>query len=100
MMYCFIIILEINSINENENNENIDLEYVYMDVLQNENVIEIQPTTNSKDDLKSNFLLIVIKYNSILTQACYVVFKLWSYFKYSLFYIIVLFCNFIFNRWT
>lgn len=70
-MYCIVITLEKNSINEN-----IDLEYVNMEVLQNENVMEIQPTTNLKNDVKGNFLPIVIKYNFILTQDDYnIIFK-------------------------
>lgn len=46
----------------------MNLEYVYMDALKNENIVEIQPKINSNRDLKSNIWLIVIELSLILTH--------------------------------
>lgn len=45
----------------NENSNNIDLELVYLDILNDDDVMEIQPIEDANDSLKSNLFIIVYK---------------------------------------
>lgn len=55
------MISEKEATNENSNNKNVDLEYVYMDILNNENPIEAQETIDTNKYLRSNLLFIVFE---------------------------------------
>lgn len=60
-----MIISERENINGNLNNNDIDLEYVYLDILNdvnmNASVMEVQPTCDTNNSLNGNLLIIIKK---------------------------------------
>lgn len=47
----------LTEIDVNENSNNIDFELVYLDILNDDNVVEIQPIEDANDTLQGNLLL-------------------------------------------
>jgi len=58
-----LIISERENMNGNINNNDMNLEYVYMDILNdvnmNASVMEVQPTLDTNTSLKGNLLIII-----------------------------------------
>lgn len=50
-----MLISEKKVVNENSINNKFELEYVYLDVLNDENMVEVQPIDTKNGSLKSNW---------------------------------------------
>lgn len=61
-MFNIILYIPEKKIN-NENSTKVDLEYVYMDVLNYKNMMEEQPTIYTNNSVKGNFF---IRHNCLL----------------------------------
>lgn len=56
-----MIILDKEAINKISNNNEIDLEYVYLGMLNDENMIGVHPLYDSNLDVKGNLLVTITK---------------------------------------
>lgn len=79
-----MLISEKKVLNENSINNKFELEYVYLDVLNDENMVVVQPITTKNGSLKSNWFCYICCFYIFVGSVFFLNLYLSCFFKFSI----------------